>query len=134
VTNGVSAIATARFNGSPLVVLGGRAPDYRRGAEACRNSIIHRCSPHHQTSLDRALDGRHRRGGGQRVPAGKHVTSRAVFLDIPMGALFGEATAELPARDATTPGEPPSGPDPGAIARIAELKRAGEGLDLEGDR
>jgi len=52
----------------------------------------------------------------------------------PDGALFGEATAEFPSRDATTPGEPPSGPDPGAIARIAELKRAGEGLDLEGDR
>src|SRR5260370_15083345 len=32
VTNGTSAIATAHFNGSPLVVLGGRAPDYRWGA------------------------------------------------------------------------------------------------------
>src|SRR5213080_2763914 len=26
VTNGVSAVTTARFNGSPLLVLGGRAP------------------------------------------------------------------------------------------------------------
>ena len=32
VTNGVSAIATAHFNSSPVVVLGGRAPDYRWGA------------------------------------------------------------------------------------------------------
>src|SRR5213595_2119902 len=32
VTNGVSAIATAYFNGSPVVVLGGRAPDFRWGA------------------------------------------------------------------------------------------------------
>src|SRR5213080_752127 len=31
VTNGVSAITTARFNGSPLVVLGGRAPHNRWG-------------------------------------------------------------------------------------------------------
>ena len=31
VTNGVSGIATAHFNGSPLVVVGGRAPDNRWG-------------------------------------------------------------------------------------------------------
>src|SRR5947199_10467614 len=32
VTNGVSAMTTAHFNGSPLVVLGGRAPHARWGA------------------------------------------------------------------------------------------------------
>ena len=32
VTNGVSAITTAHFNGSPVVVLGGRAPQARWGA------------------------------------------------------------------------------------------------------
>src|SRR5271165_2516157 len=32
VTNTVSAITSAHFNGSPVVVLGGRAPDYRWGA------------------------------------------------------------------------------------------------------
>jgi thiamine pyrophosphate-dependent acetolactate synthase large subunit-like protein len=32
VTNSVSAIATARFNGSPLVVMGGRAPELRWGS------------------------------------------------------------------------------------------------------
>src|SRR3954466_3148912 len=32
VTNGISAITTARFNGSPLVVLAGRAPQARWGA------------------------------------------------------------------------------------------------------
>ena len=32
VTNGVSAMTTAHFNGSPLVVLGGRAPQGRWGA------------------------------------------------------------------------------------------------------
>src|SRR3954452_18112999 len=32
VTNGVSAVTTASFNGSPLVVLGGRAPQARWGA------------------------------------------------------------------------------------------------------
>src|ERR1700691_5678470 len=32
VTNGVSAITTAHFNGSPVVVLAGRAPDSRWGS------------------------------------------------------------------------------------------------------
>src|ERR1700757_4699664 len=32
VTNGVSAVTTAQFNGSPLVVLAGRAPDGRWGS------------------------------------------------------------------------------------------------------
>src|SRR6202042_3049872 len=32
VTNGVSAMTTAYFNGSSVVVLGGRAPDYRWGS------------------------------------------------------------------------------------------------------
>src|SRR5207245_3156157 len=32
VTNGISAITTAHFNGSALVVLAGRAPDYRWGS------------------------------------------------------------------------------------------------------
>src|SRR3984885_13917184 len=32
VTNGMSAITTAHFNGSPVVVLAGRAPDYRWGS------------------------------------------------------------------------------------------------------
>src|ERR1039458_5963922 len=32
VTNGISAVTTAHFNGSPVVVLAGRAPDYRWGS------------------------------------------------------------------------------------------------------
>ena len=32
ITNGVSAITTAQFNGSPLVVMGGRAPELRWGS------------------------------------------------------------------------------------------------------
>src|SRR5438034_10260099 len=34
VTNGVSAITTAHFNGSPLLVIGGRAPAFRWGSGA----------------------------------------------------------------------------------------------------
>src|SRR4249919_820464 len=34
VTNGISAVTSAAFNGSPLVVLGGRAPAFRWGTGA----------------------------------------------------------------------------------------------------
>src|SRR5215207_2806002 len=34
VTNGVSAVAQAYFNGVPLLVVGGRAPEYRWGSGA----------------------------------------------------------------------------------------------------
>lgn len=44
VTNIVSGVTTAHFNGSPLVVLGGRSPT-RAGAPArCRSSTSRRCS------------------------------------------------------------------------------------------
>lgn len=50
VTNTVSGVASAYFNGSPLVVMGGRAPSNRWGPVRCRNSIIRRsCSPSPRT-------------------------------------------------------------------------------------
>src|SRR4030095_6487116 len=38
VTNGMSAITQAHFNGSPVVVLGGRAPPARRGSRSLQQS------------------------------------------------------------------------------------------------
>ncbi len=45
VTNGVSAVTQAQFNGSPLVVVGGRAPANPLGHRAAsRSSTTRRCS------------------------------------------------------------------------------------------
>ena len=44
VTNGVSAITTAHFNGSPVLVLGGRARPGAGGPAASRSSTIRRWS------------------------------------------------------------------------------------------
>ena len=41
ITNGTSAITSAWFNGSPLVVLGGRAPETRWGVARCRSSTTY---------------------------------------------------------------------------------------------
>src|SRR6266571_417891 len=122
VTNGVSAIATAHFNGSPVVILGGRAPDFRWGAGSLQEldhppllaPLTKRASTEHTTAgIAAAVDEAFRLAGTpHRGP---------VFLDIPIEALFGEATAELTARPTRAPHA-----DPGALPHIAELLRDAE--------
>jgi thiamine pyrophosphate-dependent acetolactate synthase large subunit-like protein len=118
VTNGVSAIATAHFNGSPLVVLGGRAPDYRWGAGSLQEldhppilaPITKRAWTEHATAaIGAAVD------EAFRLASTPH--RGPVFLDIPMDALFGEAQAQLPWQAA----QPAASPDPAAIAQLAGL-------------
>ena len=63
VTNGVSAVTTAHFNGSPVVVLGGRAPDYRWGSGSLQETRPPRAArAGHQAGLDGA------RGRPGRLP------------------------------------------------------------------
>jgi acetolactate synthase-1/2/3 large subunit len=118
VTNGASAIATAHFNGSPLVVLGGRAPDYRWGAGSLQEldhppilaPITKRAWTEHATGgIGAAVD------EAFRLATAPH--RGPVFLDIPMDALFGAADAQLPGEDPPQAAEP----DPGAIAQLAGL-------------
>jgi thiamine pyrophosphate-dependent acetolactate synthase large subunit-like protein len=142
VTNGISAITTAHFNGSPVVILGGRAPDYRWGSgslqefdhPALLGPVTKRAWTEHETA-----------GVGQavsdafRLAAARH--RGPVFLDISLEALFGTsepapaalAAAGRPGDAGAGPGAAsgrPNGaagghetgaPDPGAIAEIAAL-------------
>ena len=128
VTNGVSAVATAHFNGSPVVVLGGRAPDYRWGAGSLQEldhppllaPVTKRAWTEHDTSkigatVDEAF----------RVAATPH--RGPVFLDIPLDALFGQSDADDPVAAASGPGaeaEPAGGAgrDPaGSAGEVAAL-------------
>jgi len=92
VTNGISAITTAHFNGSPVVVLAGRAPDYRWGSgslqeldhPALLRPITKRAWTEHQTAgVGRAVS------EAFRLAAARH--RGPVFLDISLEALFGTA-------------------------------------------
>src|SRR6266700_1486797 len=96
VTNGMSAVATAHFNGSSVVVLGGRAPDYRWGAGSLQEldhpplpaPITKRAWTEHSTAaIATAVD------EAFRLASTPH--RGPVFLDIAMDALFGEATADV---------------------------------------
>jgi acetolactate synthase-1/2/3 large subunit len=116
VTNGVSGLATAWFNGSPLVVLAGRAPQGRWGQgslqeldhlpvvasltkRAATVSSGARVAPELEEALDLA-------GAAHRGP---------VFLDFPLEVLYGPAG----------PAPPPPGPQAPAEADPEEVARAG---------
>jgi acetolactate synthase I/II/III large subunit len=123
VTNSVSAVTTAWQNGAPVVVLAGRAPDYRWGAGSLQEidhppllaPVTKRAWTEHATAnvagaVDEAF----------RVAMTPH--RGPVFLDISLEALYGQAEADLPA-----PGPPAVGaPDAGDVGRIAALLRTAE--------
>ena len=77
VTNGVSAIAQAQFAGSPMVVVGGRAPQNRWGTgslqELDQPPIVASVSKHAAHPPDRR---RRARRHGRGVPAGRLLAPR----------------------------------------------------------
>jgi acetolactate synthase I/II/III large subunit len=129
VTNGVSAIATAHFNGSPVVVLGGRAPDYRWGS----GSLQEFDHPALLAPITKRAATEHSSGGvgsavGEAFSLANQRHRGPVFLDVSLEALYG-APAQPAAGPHTTgiagpaaaPGRPHDAPEPGHLAQIAEL-------------
>ena len=118
VTNGVSAIAQAQFAGSPMVVVGGRAPANRWGSgslqELDQPPIVASVSKLAQTlhTAGDVLDGMHEAftaaGSSHRGP---------VFVDVPMDEFFNIAKGELPGVSSLRGADP----DTDAIDRIAGL-------------
>jgi thiamine pyrophosphate-dependent acetolactate synthase large subunit-like protein len=125
ITNGISAITTARFNGSSVVVLGGRAPDYRWGSGSLQEfdhpqilgAITKRAwTEHSAAGVGRAV------GEAFRLAAARH--RGPVFLDVSLEALFGSPEAGSDAEGAADTGRQTGrgdAPDPGDIAEIAAL-------------
>ncbi|CAN5409024.1 acetolactate synthase [soil metagenome] len=118
VTNGVSAIAQAQFAGSPMVVVGGRAPQNRWGTgslqELDQPPIVASVSKLARTlpTAGDVLDGVHEAfvaaGSSHRGP---------VFVDVPMDEFFNPASGVIPAGG----GQRGADPDPDALGRIARL-------------
>jgi len=138
VTNGVSAITTAHFNGSPVVVLAGRAPDYRWGSGSLQEidhpalvaAVTKRAWTEHETkNIAAAVDDAFSlAGSAHRGP---------VFLDFALEALFGHSEPPPAGAGAEGPaaGTGAGGPgartgaeiiDAGAVDRIAGLLAAAE--------
>lgn len=137
VTNGMSAVTTAHFNGSPLLVLGGRAAHagWGRGAlqELDHPPMLAPVTKHAGTI-----------GSTEAIPGAVDEALRLattphrgpVFLDVPIDVLFSHAEVDLPR---TTPREP-VGPDPEGIDRVARALAAASrpvlvlGSDVWADR
>ncbi|MFZ5850294.1 MAG: acetolactate synthase [Actinomycetota bacterium] len=118
VTNGISAVTTAWFNGSPLLVLGGRAPAYRWGTGSLQEldhpPLLAPVTKHAGTvgevaqvaaAVDDAL----------RLATTPH--RGPVFLDVPMDQLFSRTEVELPGPRPV----PREAPDPEALDEVAAL-------------
>ncbi len=120
VTNGISAITTAHFNSSPVVVLGGRAPDYRWGSGSLQEfdhpALLRPITKRAWTEHDTA-------GVGPAVDAAFGLATAPhrgpVFLDVSLEALYGTAALPLAPRAAAQTSA--GAPDQGAIAQIAAL-------------
>jgi len=118
VTNGVSAVTQAQFSGSPLVVVGGRAPANRWGMGSLQEldhppllapvTKLARTIPHVDeigTSIDEAF---RVAGAPHRGPA---------FVDVPMDQFFDKSNAARP--EGT--GRERGAPDPDALDRVGAL-------------
>jgi acetolactate synthase I/II/III large subunit len=138
VTNGVSAITTAHFNGSPVLVLGGRAPSGRWGAGSLQEldhpPLVATVTKHAGT-VDEVADVPGRVDRALGVAAEPH--RGPVFLDIALEALYGEAEAALPDPPGPAVGRQP---DPDALDAVGRLVAAAErpvlvlGSDVWADR
>lgn len=135
VTNGVSAVTTAHFNGSPLVVLAGRAPDGRWGS----GSLQELDHPPLLAPVTKRAWTAHAPGqvGAAADEAFALASSRhrgPVFLDASLEALYGTASpADARTMQTTTSGPglarahadgKRDQPEPGAIDAIGRLLAA----------
>ncbi len=118
VTNGVSAITSAHFTGSPIVVIGGRAPNARWGKGSLQEldhvpivdsvtklALTSQSTAEIPVDLERAL----------RAATSAH--RGPTFLDVPMDVMFSSAAVESgPGGEETLPQ-----PDPEALERIGRM-------------
>jgi len=124
VTNGISAVTTAHFNGSPLVVLAGRAPDGRWGSGSLQEldhppllaPVTKRAwTAHAPGEVGPAVD------AAFTLAAARH--RGPVFLDASLEALFGQAGASRAADGTAGPGVAVAEADAPDAAPVSEVAR-----------
>ncbi len=124
VTNGMSAMASAYQNGSPVLVLGGRAPGFRWG-QGSLQEIDHVPFVTPVTKLARTAEAATDIPGlvDEAIRATLEPPTGPAFLDFPLDQVFLEAEvdADAPAYEPDQGGRPPA--DRAALERTAELLR-----------
>jgi acetolactate synthase-1/2/3 large subunit len=123
VTNGISGLTSAFFNASPVVVMGGRAPQFRWGSGSLQEMdhlpLVRPVTKHAETIF-----------ATEDVPAKVHEAVTAaltahrgpVFLDLPLEVIFSRAEVALPGASDV----PVIEPDPDEVAKAAALIAAAQ--------
>ncbi len=80
VTNGISGMTSAMFNGAPVVVIGGRAPQFRWGSGSLQEldhlPIVRAVTKHAETIFS-TDEGRRAGPGGRRSPRSRRTGGRS---------------------------------------------------------
>jgi thiamine pyrophosphate-dependent acetolactate synthase large subunit-like protein len=132
VTNGISAIAGAQANGSPLCVLGGRAPEMRWGSGSLQEiDHLPLVSPLVKSAQTVKAAERIGAATAAALDLAMAAPSGPTFVDYPLDVVFSEAEAEIPAAPEAGAAEPAAGVEE-AAALLAAAERpaimAGTGL------
>jgi acetolactate synthase-1/2/3 large subunit len=132
VTNGMSAIAGAQQNRSPLVVLGGRAPEMRWGSGSLQEiDHVPFVSPLTKSAITVKDTGRIPDLTAAALDEALAQPSGATFVDYPLDVVFSEADAQPPRPEPPPPGRAADGADE-AAELLAQAERpaimAGTGL------
>jgi acetolactate synthase-1/2/3 large subunit len=118
VTNGISGLTSAHFNGAPVIVVGGRAPQFRWGAGSLQeiDHVPLVAAVTKKAATVRATDDV---AGALHEAAVTALTPHRgpVFLDLPLDVVFSYGSATLPAEGAVEVIEP----DPDDVAKAAAL-------------
>jgi acetolactate synthase-1/2/3 large subunit len=123
VTNGLSAVASAQSNGSPLVVLGGRAPAGRWGAGSLQEfDHVPLLAPITKWARTATSTGDIAKLVDEAVVTALSPHRGPVFLDIPLDVIFGSADADDPMAAVPRGAEP----DPEQVAKAAALVAGAE--------
>jgi acetolactate synthase I/II/III large subunit len=122
VTNGMSAIAAAKFNRSPLVILGGRAAEGRWGSGSLQE-IDHLpfVAPLTKSAETVKATAEIPAATAAAIDAAIGQPSGPTFLDYPLDVVFSEADAASPPQPDAGRGEPADG-----VERAAKLLAAAE--------
>jgi acetolactate synthase I/II/III large subunit len=123
VTNGISAITTAHLNGSPMLVVGGRAPAFRWGAGSLQE-LDHPplLAPVTKRAATVPTVGEIADAVDEALSLATAPHRGPVFLDVPMDQLFSRADVDLPG----TPQRRSVDPDPDDLATVAKLLAGAE--------
>ncbi|MPZ26433.1 MAG: acetolactate synthase [Micromonosporaceae bacterium] len=123
VTNGISGLTSAWFNGAPVLVLGGRAPQFRWGAGSLQEiDHVPLVAPvtKHAATVPSTADIPAAVGAALQAALTPH--RGPAFLDLPLDVVFSTAEVEIPAAVPV----PVVEPDPAEVAKAASLLAGAE--------